>query len=174
MFSVRTKAGRIGRHGDDGDSVMMWPRLASADERLRVHGVAVVITLSMDSAQSCAAAGRVDHVRSGCSSSLALVIAMVIGRPSGPTRRTHRTSSVTQPRRAPRSRPAAPRSTTSSPRIASTRQGQFVLHLGRLGSSIATTPTSGRPGRPSGLSARASPQSEPAGRTSPRWNTPCR
>jgi hypothetical protein len=92
-FSVRTKVGQIGRHGDDdGDSVMMWPRLASGDERLRVHGVAVVITLTMNSAQSCAAAGRVDHVRSGCSSSLAVVIAMASG---GPTRR--RTAAAATP-----------------------------------------------------------------------------
>jgi hypothetical protein len=83
------------RHGDDGDSVMMWPRLASGDERLRVHGVAVVITLSMDSAQSCSAAGRVDHVRSGCNSSLAMVIAMASGGPSGPTRR--RTAAAATP-----------------------------------------------------------------------------
>src|SRR5664279_3845682 len=95
-FSARTKVGRIGRHrDDDGDSVMMWQRLAGGDERLREHGVAVVITLSVDSAQSRALAGRVDHLRSGCSNPLPMIIAMGRDGPSGPRRR--RTAAAATP-----------------------------------------------------------------------------
>lgn len=109
----------------------------------------------MNSAQSCAAAGRVDHVRSGCSSSLVVVIAMASG---GPTRRRTAAAATPTAFQCPR-RARCPRA--RSGRAAD--RPQRVLHLGRwvdqlqLADTVVTSDDTGH-----GLARRQAVTASPA------------